>query len=210
MDRLRRPPDPVRPRSGEPPWTPRSPRSTRRSDDVYGSPRILADLREDGETVSRKTVAASMRRQRLQGHQPTEVHPRHHHPGRRPGQPGRPRRPGLGHRPARSGLDLRYHVSADRAGLGLFVCGPRRVFPPRHRVGDGRPHAHRTCHRRVEHGSRIPRAAATESCLSRGPRLSIHVQRNGRICRLRTGWHVRSDGPGCVGTTPSRNRTGQA
>ena len=37
------------------------------SDEVYGSPRILADLREGGAQVSRKTVAASMRRQGLQG-----------------------------------------------------------------------------------------------------------------------------------------------
>ncbi|MGB3229949.1 MAG: IS3 family transposase [Mycobacterium sp.] len=29
------------------------------SDQVYGSPRILADLRDDGEVISRKTVAAS-------------------------------------------------------------------------------------------------------------------------------------------------------
>jgi transposase InsO family protein len=45
------------------------------SDDVYGSPRILADLREDGETVSKKTVAASMRRQRLQGISPRKFTP---------------------------------------------------------------------------------------------------------------------------------------
>ena len=45
------------------------------SDDVYGTPRILADLREDGEIVSRKTVAASMRRQRLHGISPRKFTP---------------------------------------------------------------------------------------------------------------------------------------
>jgi putative transposase len=37
------------------------------SDGVYGAPRILADLRADGQRVSRKTVAASLRRQDLAG-----------------------------------------------------------------------------------------------------------------------------------------------
>ena len=37
------------------------------SDEVYGSPRILADLRADGEIISRKTVAATMRRLGLIG-----------------------------------------------------------------------------------------------------------------------------------------------
>jgi putative transposase len=37
------------------------------SDEVYGSPRILADLRDDGEIISRKTVAATMRRLGLVG-----------------------------------------------------------------------------------------------------------------------------------------------
>ena len=37
------------------------------SDEVSGSPRILADLREDGEVISRKTVAKTMRKLQLVG-----------------------------------------------------------------------------------------------------------------------------------------------
>ena len=40
------------------------------SDGVYEAPRILADLRDAGQTVSRKRVAASLRRQGLAGISP--------------------------------------------------------------------------------------------------------------------------------------------
>ncbi|MBB3040068.1 transposase InsO family protein [Hoyosella altamirensis] len=45
------------------------------SDGVNGAPRILADLRDDGETVSRKTVAKIMRHNGIQGISPARWRP---------------------------------------------------------------------------------------------------------------------------------------
>jgi putative transposase len=45
------------------------------SDQVYGSPRILADLREAGEHVSRKTVARLMRTAGIVGISPRKFTP---------------------------------------------------------------------------------------------------------------------------------------
>jgi putative transposase len=45
------------------------------SDHVYGSPRILADLREDGQVVSGKTVAKLMRQNGIVGISPRKFTP---------------------------------------------------------------------------------------------------------------------------------------
>ena len=45
------------------------------SDGVNGAPRILADLRDDGEVVSRKTVAKIMRHEGIAGISPATWHP---------------------------------------------------------------------------------------------------------------------------------------
>ena len=83
------------------------------SDGVYGAPRVLADLRAAGERVSRKTVAASLRRQRLAGISPRTVRAGHH--GGRPGCAGTERPGGapVRHRRAESGVDLRHHLLAN-------------------------------------------------------------------------------------------------
>lgn len=66
---------------------------------VNGAPRILADLREAGEVVSRKTVAKLTRDNNIRGISPAAVATRHHHrchgpapdpgPGRAQVRPGR-------------------------------------------------------------------------------------------------------------------------
>ena len=95
-------------------------------------PLILADLRAGGETISRKTVAATMRRLRLVGISPkicktttiinhTDADPIDAVKRQRDWR----REPGLGRR---------RHLPADVKGVGLPRNRHRRPQPPRHRV----------------------------------------------------------------------------
>ena len=98
---------------------------------TYGSPRVWEDLVEAGWRVSKRTVAASMARQGLQGRSPKRK--------RRcltPPRQGRRADP----RPGRAGLPR-------RGGRPALVRGPdrdrnrRRQTVPGHRVGPGLPAA---------------------------------------------------------------------
>ena len=80
------------------------------SDQVYGSPRILADLREDGETVSRKTVAKLMRSNGIVGISPRGWTPVTTWPDLAATSPAGPGRAPLRPRRAEQGVDQRHRA----------------------------------------------------------------------------------------------------
>ena len=101
------------------------------SDEVSGAPRILADLREDGEMISRKTVAKTMRKLGLRGICPRAVED-HHRDRRRRHLPGRCGQAGLGHRGPQRRLGRRHHLPADLGRVAVpghrDRCHSRRVI----------------------------------------------------------------------------------
>jgi putative transposase len=137
-------------RSGSYPWVGRAPskaavRAGRiaqkiswfhgESDEVSGSPRILADLREDGEVISRKTVAKTIRTLSLRGIRPRRWRTTTVHEG------GDTYPADLTQRQRDTGVlnavwigDITYL----RTWEGVAVLGHRhrRALASRHRVGD--------------------------------------------------------------------------
>ena len=104
------------------------------SDEVSGSPRILVDLREDGEVISRKTVAKTMRRLGLKGICPrrwrttTVVDRADAYPA---DAANRAWDTGVLER----ALGWRYHLPADLAGVALSRDRDRRPLASGDRLG---------------------------------------------------------------------------
>ena len=121
------------------------------SDEVSGSPRILADLREDGEVISRKTVAKAMRKLGLRGICPrqwrttTDTRPRRHLPARWD-------QAAVGHRGPQRRLGRRHHLPADLGRVAVPGHRDRCPLASRDRMGDRRSHAHRPRRGRLEDG----------------------------------------------------------
>lgn len=139
------------------------------SDQVYGSPRILADLREAGEQVSRKTVAKRMASAGIVGISPRKFTPLTTLAG--PDLAPVPDRVGrVFDRGRRCGLDQRHHLPGHRPGLALSVCGPRPLFEAGDRLGGAGPHARRPGRGRATDGGHLARVTARPGGLPRRPR----------------------------------------
>ena len=145
------------------------------SDEVSGAPRILVDLRADGEVISRKTVAAAMRRLGLKGICPrrwrttTIIDHADAYPARR-GEPG------LGHRSPEPDLGWRHHLPAHLARMAVSGHRDRRPLASGDRLGHRRAHARRPGRAGPADGDHAARRAAREGRVSRRPRHAIRIR----------------------------------
>jgi len=177
------------------------------SDDVYGSPRILADLREAGETVSAKTVARLMAANGIAGISPRKFTPVTTVPGL-----GSPQIPDLVCRDFDRGT-LNAVWMSDITYLGtdqgwLYLCAVRDGCSRRvlgwaiddhlrtHLVEKALRMAHTMAATCPTESSSTPTAAASTPRPS-----SLKPPPSSACCS-------QSAGPGCVGTTPGLSRSG--
>ncbi len=144
------------------------------SDHVYGSPRILADLRENGQVVSAKTVAKLMRANGIVGISPRRFVPVTTFPGPDP-QPI----PDLANRRFDRGRlnavwtsDVTY-LATDEGWL--YLCAVRDGCSPRLGLGRRRSSTHRPGRNRAATGGQSPRPTPGQGHFPRRPGLPIHL-----------------------------------
>ena len=179
------------------------------SDGVYGAPRILADLRDDGERVSRKTVAASLRRQGLAG-----ICPRRFAPATTVVDLDAPVPKDLvGRRFDTGELDRVWtsDITYLRTGEGwLYLCAVRDGCSRRVIGWAIDDHLRdRSGRVRAGDGGRDARRAGPDGRVARRPRLPVHLSTARPVRRSSTTWPARSGAPGCAGTMLQPNHSGQ-
>ncbi len=105
------------------------------SDEVSGAPRILADLREDGEVISRKTVAKTMRKLGMRGICPRQSRTTS---VREDGDtlPARRDQAAVGHRGPQRRLGRRHQLPEDLGRVAVPGHRDRCALPSGDRVGD--------------------------------------------------------------------------
>jgi len=150
------------------------------SDEVYGSPRILADLRADGEIISRKTVASAMKRLGSVGICPTKwktttvIDHEDAYPVdavKRQWDTGAQNQVWVGDITYLRTWESWVHLAT------VIDAHSRRVIEQ----GDRRPHAHRSDSGHTADGARVARRKAGICHLPLGPRDPIRICPNHRV-----------------------------
>ena len=176
------------------------------SDEVYG---LLADLREAGEQVSRKTVAKLMRRHGIVG-----ISPRGWVPPTTIVDPAAASLPDLVERRFDQGQlnqvwTSGHHLPDHRPGLAVLVCGPRRLLPPGPRLGDHRSSARQSGRSGVDHRVRARWPTPRTGDLPRRQGMSIHLGSDRRPVSRSRSAAVGGTDRGLLGL-PARKRSSPA
>ena len=174
------------------------------SDHVYGSPRILADLREDGEVVSGKTVAKLMRAHEIVGNSPRRWKPTTTMPGPDPAAT-----PDLVKRKFDHGRldavwlsDITY-LDTDEGWL--YLCAVRDGHSRRVLGWAVEDHMRTDL---VETALRAATVAATSRCCIDRLNLGSTHPRSSPTRPVTSVCSARWDAPACAGTTPRPRRSG--